>query len=70
MIEIKELFLRGNTPLEQIRLLPGETDDAKWVTLTQIHEMIESGMICDIIAQQFLHEEPELLKRQDRQNTD
>lgn len=61
--------LKADTPLERIKLLPGETDDVKWVTFAQIHEMIESGMICDIIAQQFLHEEPELLKRQDRQNT-
>lgn len=61
--------LRADTPLEQIKLLPGETDDVKWVTFAQIHEMIKNGMICDIIAQQFLHEEPELLKRQDRQNT-
>jgi 8-oxo-dGTP pyrophosphatase MutT (NUDIX family) len=57
--------LKAYAPLEKIRLLPGETDDAKWVTFAQIHEMIESGMICDIIAEQFLHEEPELLKRQD-----
>lgn len=56
--------LLSDTPLEQIRLLPGETDGAKWVTFDQVHEMIRSHEICDIIAEQFLHEEPELRKRQ------
>ena len=57
--------LRRDTPLAQIRLLPGETDDAKWVTFDEIHRMIEARQICNIIAEQFLHEEPELKKRQD-----
>lgn len=57
--------LKRQTPLEEIVLLPGETDRAKWVTFDQVHEMIEDGQICAIIAEQFLHEEPELLKRQE-----
>ena len=56
--------LKRQTPLEEIVLLPGETDCAKWVTFAQVHEMIKDGQICAIIAEQFLHEEPELLKRQ------
>ena len=56
--------LRRETPLSEIVLLPGETDAVQWATFEQIHEMIEAGQICDIIAQQFLHEEPELRKRQ------
>lgn len=56
--------LRREVPLSQIVLLPGETDAAQWATYEQIHEMIEAGQICDIIAKQFLHEEPELRKRQ------
>ena len=60
--------LQTDTPLEQIKLLPGETDDAKWVTFAQVHEMIEKKQICKIIAQQFLAEEPKLLARQTAQD--
>ena len=56
--------LRRETPLSQIVLLPGEPDAVQWATFGQIHELIEAGQICHIIAQQFLHEEPELKKRQ------
>lgn len=56
--------LRRSTPLERIKLLPGETDDAQWVTFAQVHEMIERKQICRIIANQFLRQEQELLKRQ------
>ena len=56
--------LQRSTPLEQIRLLPGETDDARWVTFSQVHEMIEKKQICRIIANQFLRQEQALLKRQ------
>ena len=56
--------LKRQTPLEDIVLLPGETDRAQWVTFEQVHRMIEAGEICTIIAEQFLHEEPELRKRQ------
>lgn len=59
--------LRASVPLEQITLLPGETDGAKWVTFDEVHRMIRNGQICDIIAEQFLHEEPELWKRQNAQ---
>ena len=54
-------------PLEAIRLLPGETDGARWVTFSQVHEMIRSGEICQIIANQFLRQEPMLLQRQHAQ---
>lgn len=56
--------LRRNTPLEQIKLLPGETDGAKWVSFAQVHEMIRKKQICKIIANQFLRQEQDLLKRQ------
>lgn len=59
--------LKCQVPVEQIVLLPGETDDAKWVTFEEIHRMIETGQICQIIARQFLEEEPELLARQSAQ---
>lgn len=54
-------------PIQQIRLLPGETDGAMWVSFDKIHDMIRAGMICGVIARQFLHEEPELRKRRSAQ---
>ena len=59
--------LKKQFPLEQVKLLPGETDDAKWVTFSQVHQMIREGKICQIIAGQFLRQEPMLLARQSAQ---
>lgn len=59
--------LHRDVPLEQIKLLPGETDDVKWVSFATVHQMIEQGDICRIIADQFLLLENELLKRQTAQ---
>ena len=56
--------LKRSVPLEDIVLLPGETDGAKWVSLPQIHDMILRGSICRIIAQQFLKQEQALKSRQ------
>ena len=56
--------LKNATPLEQIVLLPGETDGAKWVTFRQVHQMIANKQICSIIANQFARLEQQLLKRQ------
>ncbi len=52
------------TPIEQIILQPGETDDAKWVTLEQVQEMIRQKQICTIIAKQFLRQLPMLRQRE------
>ena len=60
--------IRKNVPLEKIRLLPGETDDAKWVTFEQVHEMIRENEICYVIARQFLRQEHILLELQSVQN--
>ena len=57
--------LRRQIPIEQVELQPGETDDAKWVTLEQIHDMIRREEICEIIAKQFLRQEADLRSRQD-----
>ena len=57
--------LKRQTPIEEIVLLPGETDGVQWVTFAQVHEMIEQRQICRIIANQFLRQEPELLRRLD-----
>ena len=56
--------LKRQTPISDIVLLPGETVDAKWVTLEEIHEMIQRKQICHVIAGQFLRQEQELIKRQ------
>ena len=59
--------LKRQVDVAQIVLLPGETDDAKWVTFEEVHRMIEKGQICQVIARQFLEEEPGLLARQSAQ---
>ena len=59
--------LKKKVSLDNIRLLPGETDSAKWVTFQQVHQMIADGQICQIIAYQFQRQEPMLLQRQTAQ---
>ena len=59
--------LQHRIAADQIRLQPGETDDAKWVSFAQVHQMIQQGQICKVIAKQFLRQEPELKKRQTAQ---
>ncbi len=56
--------LQREIPLTQIVLQRGETDAVRWASFAEVHDMIRAGEICSIIAQQFLHEEPELKKRQ------
>ena len=53
--------LRRDIPIEQVILQPGETDGAQWATFDKVHQMIEGGQICRIIAKQFFKHEP-LLK--------
>ena len=54
-------------PLQEIKLLPGETDDAMWADFETVHTMIRQGKICRIIAEQFIQMEEELRKRQTAQ---
>lgn len=56
--------LQRSTPLAEIVLLPGETDGVQWVSFEGVHEMIDRGQICDVIARQFLRQEPMLRQRQ------
>jgi len=56
--------LKRNIPLEEIVLLPGETDDVQWADFEKIYWMILSGEICDVIGKQFLRQEEDLIKRQ------
>ncbi len=57
--------LKNDTPLERIVLQKGETVDVKWASFEEIHEMIESHQICRVISRQFLHQEQQLLDRQE-----
>lgn len=59
--------LRRNVSLEDIVLLPGETDDVMWATFEQVHDMIRRKKICTVIANQFLRQESVLLARQTAQ---
>ena len=57
--------LKNATPIEDIVLLEGETSAAKWVTFAEVREMIKRREICRIIGRQFMHQEPQLLDRQE-----
>ena len=59
--------LRRQTPVEQIVLLPGETDGVQWADFDRIHQMIREKQICRIIANQFLRQEPQLRLKQNAQ---
>ena len=59
--------LEKKVDLKDIKLLPGETDDVRWATFQEVHEMIDRGEICQIIAHQFLRQEPMLRSRQTAQ---
>ena len=48
-----------------VTLQPGETDDYRWVTFDQVHQMIRDGHICKIIAKQFLRQEALLRELED-----
>lgn len=60
--------LLAPVPLTRVRLQRGETDAVKWASFAEVHEMIRQGEICDVIAEQFLREEPELRRRQSAQD--
>ena len=55
--------LHRELPIEEVRLQPGETDDVKWATFEQVHQMIADKQICTVIARQFLRQEPQLRQR-------
>lgn len=52
------------TPIEDIVLQPGETDDVRWATFAQVHALIAEKKICRIIARQFHRQERLLLAKQ------
>ena len=59
--------LKRQTPLDEIVLLPGETDDVQWASMQQVHQMVRDGDICRIIGKQFRRQEVYLLERQSSQ---
>ena len=59
--------LKRSTPIEQIVLLPGETDDVQWATFEQVRQLIRDKKICRVIARQFRRQEATLLARQSAQ---
>lgn len=59
--------LKRRTPLEEIVLLPGETDDVQWASMQQVRQMVRTGEICRVIGRQFLRHEKILLERQTAQ---
>ena len=56
--------LKRKVALDQIKLLPGETDDVQWADFEKVHQLIDQKKICKIIARQFLKQEEDLKKRQ------
>ena len=56
--------LKREVTLDQIKLLPGETDDVQWADFQKVHQLIDQKKICKIIARQFLKQEEDLKKRQ------
>ena len=56
--------LHRTTPLEQIVLQPGETDDARWATFDEISALIAQKKICYVIGRQFKRQEKTLRSKQ------
>lgn len=52
--------LKRQVALEDIVLLPGETDDVMWASFGKVHWMVRTGKICRIIGRQFLRQEKQL----------
>lgn len=61
--------LKRSTPLKEIVLLPGETDDVQWASMAKVRKMVKTGEICKIIGRQFLRQEKTLLLRQSAQES-
>lgn len=57
--------LKRDTPIRDIVLLPGETDDARWASFSEIHRLIAQKKICRVIAGQFLRQEQTLRRLQE-----
>ena len=60
--------LRRSVAIQDIVLLPGETDAVQWASFGKIHWMIRTGKICRIIARQFRRQEKMLRLRNSNKN--
>ena len=54
--------------MDQIVLLPGETDGVQWASMEKVRRMVRTGEICRIIGHQFRRQEKQLLERQNAQD--
>ena len=61
--------IRRKIPLSEIVLLPGETDDVRWASFEQVHQLIAEKKMCRVIANQFKRQEKFLLERQNAQKS-
>ena len=59
--------LKRQIPVEEICLLPGETDAVQWASFEKVRQMAARKEICHIIAKQFSKQEKDLLARQTAQ---
>ena len=59
--------LKRQTPIEEIVLLPGETDGVQWASMEKVSQMVKDGQICKIIGKQFRRHESLLWSRQNAQ---
>ena len=66
-IHFDHYCIQRDTPLSEVVLLPGETDDVQWATFQQVKEMIAEKKMCRIIARQFKRQEQMLLSKQNIQ---
>ena len=55
--------LKRQVQLQDIVLLPGETDDVMWASFGKVHWMVRTGKICRVIGRQFLKQEKQLRLR-------
>lgn len=53
-------FLCRSVLLEDIVLQPGETSDARWVTIEEMDKMVDSGVVAAPIARRFRRHKPML----------
>ena len=55
--------LRHPTPLREIRLQEGETDDVMWASFGKVRWMVRAGKICKVIGTQYRRQEKLLFLR-------
>ena len=54
--------IRRDIPLEEVRLQPGETADAQWVTVKRFEEMCADGSVAGPIAEHYWSVKPVLME--------